>query len=259
MKSSKVSRQARYEYEKSMHDLKKISRAGICIYNPSDFVVYAGVLKRYEGASVIAHIPHGVVEIADGAFAGYDKLVEVVIPDTVTTIGEKAFCGCTSIERINIPANVTSIKYKAFYGCTALRKIGFEKSNKSLYIEDSAFQLCSALETLDTKRDIEYIGKQAFAECFSLKNLFLRNKDQIFIDEGAFRNCNALVHTEIYSIVSAKYPFLDHCRTSSYSRLRRVTFNKRSYLKNSVCCGAPLSKMTKKCRNCGLKHIKRTF
>lgn len=259
MNEIKISKRSRYEYEKSKYDLKKIYRAGVCIYNPNDYVVHAGVLKRYEGASVIAHIPYGVVEIADGAFAGYDKLAEVIIPDTVTTIGEKAFYGCTSIEYIDIPASVTEIKHKAFYGCTSLERIGFEKSDKSLYIESSAFQLCSALEALDTKRDIEYIGKYAFAECFSLRKLILRNKDQIFIDESAFRNCHALAHAEFYSVLSFKYPFLDHCRTASFSRLRRVILNKRSYVKNTVCCGVPISRFGGKCRNCGLKHKKRSF
>ena len=257
MSKNQISAKSRREYEISKAELRRKSKDGICVYDPKDFIVHAGVLIRYEGASVIAHVPHGVIEIADGAFAGYDKLAEVVLPDTVTTIGEKAFFGCASITEISIPAGVTMIKHKAFYGCTSLRKIGFEKSNRSLYIDTAAFQLCTALESLDTKRDVEYIGKLAFSECFSLRRLILRSKAPIFIDDGAFRNCRELARVEIYGVLNGRHPFLENCRTSFYSKLRRAVFNKKSFIKRSVCCGAPLSGLSRRCARCGLKHVKR--
>ena len=228
----------------------------IYLYNNKDFVVVAGVLKRYEGSSTIAAVPYGVVEIGSGAFAGYDKLVEVILPNTVTCISEAAFCGCDTLKEVKIPKSVTAIKHKAFYGCTSLTEVNFEGSDESLYIDDSAFRMCVALKKISTDREIEYIGKHAFAECFSLSKIKLKNTEHLYIAEGAFKNCGALKKVYFMGAVSFKHPFLTNCRNEDNRTLKRVVVNDKTNLERSFCCNAKVGLLGKKCKKCGMKYVK---
>ena len=67
-------------------------------FNPNDFVIKNGVLKKYRGNSSV-----------------------VVIPDSVTSIGESAFYGCVSLESIIIPNSVTDIGRDAFRAFSKLK------------------------------------------------------------------------------------------------------------------------------------------
>lgn len=227
-----------------------------------DFTVVAGVLKRYEGAATIAYVPWGVVEIGIGAFAGYDKLTEVILPATVTTISESAFNGCDALKEVKIPKGVTSIKTKAFYGCTSLSKIEFEKSDEALHIGDSAFRMCMSLKELKTDRNIEYVGRYAFAECFALAEVNLKHRDQIYLAEGAFKNCTGLKKVSFMSVVSFKPPVLENCKNddNKYSKkLKYVVLNSKTRLKKSLCCGANVSLVGKRCQKCHMKFVKRVI
>ena len=46
-----------------------------------------------------------VTKIADYAFAGCERLTEIIIPETVTSIGENAFFGCTALTSITVLNN----------------------------------------------------------------------------------------------------------------------------------------------------------
>ena len=56
----------------------------------SDFVIRAGVLEKYNGASANAVIPDVVNIIGSEAFSGCIGLTGVVIPNSVTSIGVKS-------------------------------------------------------------------------------------------------------------------------------------------------------------------------
>ena len=57
--------------------------------------------------------------IPENAFAGMNKLKEIVLPETVQSIGKNAFKGCKSLEVINLPENV-KVDKKAFKDCKKL-------------------------------------------------------------------------------------------------------------------------------------------
>ena len=228
----------------------------IYLYNNKDFVIVAGVLKRYEGSSTVAAVPHGVVEIGAGAFSGFDKLTEVILPNTVKCISEAAFCGCDALKEVKIPKGVVSIKHKAFFGCTSLTDLKFESGSEPLYIDDAAFRMCTALKKVSTDREIEYIGKHAFAECFSLTKVKLESTERLYIAEGAFKNCGALRKVFFLGAVSFKQPFLTNCRSEDKKALKRVVVNEKTVLERSFCCGAKVGLLSKKCKKCGMKFVK---
>lgn len=63
--------------------------------------------KRYE-------VREGVALICEKAFAGHEKIEEVVLPESLVEIGEAAFKACRSLVSVSIPAGVTAIGDEAF-------------------------------------------------------------------------------------------------------------------------------------------------
>ncbi len=61
-------------------------------------------------------------EIPSKAFAGMDKLTNVIIPENVTSIGEGAFEGCSQLESLSLNS-VNAIGEGAFKGCSSLTSI----------------------------------------------------------------------------------------------------------------------------------------
>ena len=259
MRRSKAPVWEETRYDEQKNEEGRSRKTPIYLSGAADFVISAGVLTHYEGVATTVSIPHGVVEIGAGAFAGYEKLKSVTIPSTVCLISENAFNGCASLREIRIPRGVTSIKRKAFYGCVELTDVIFERSDRSLYIDESAFQLCLSLQKLLVSRDVEFIGKFAFANCTALSEVRLKGRDQVYLSEGAFKNCKSLKKVTIAEQVYFKYPVFENCRDEDHMAFKRIILSDRVKLDRSLCCAERLTTFGKRCRRCGLKHIRSTL
>ena len=77
-------------------------------YNPADFEIVGGVLKKYKGAAVDVVVPDGVLEIGVHAFKEMHYIKSIKLPDGLRVIGREAFSCCRNLERINIPSSVES-------------------------------------------------------------------------------------------------------------------------------------------------------
>ena len=104
------------------NNVTNINAETVNVYAEKDFVIEAGVLKKYQGENVDVVIPDNVLEIGDRAFFGM-AIHSVVIPNSVTSIGESAFEGCVNLNNVMIPDSVTSFGLDAFLGCTSLTSI----------------------------------------------------------------------------------------------------------------------------------------
>ena len=82
---------------------------------PSDFIIRAGTLEKYEGMSSEVDIPNNVKIIGRNAFDGCVGLTSVMIPDSVDEIDEYAFSGCRRLTQLLIPNSVTRIGRNAFF------------------------------------------------------------------------------------------------------------------------------------------------
>jgi len=126
-----------------------------------DFVIVAGVLKKYTGSAVDVVVPEDVVEIAPSVFAGMTHIKHVTLPDGVRTIGQYAFSCCSSICSIHLPDGVKEIGDSAFSGCKSLTQIRIPDSVDVIHkhkSEDSSdyyaiFSCCSSLEHVEYPRD----------------------------------------------------------------------------------------------------------
>ncbi len=141
-----------YYNNKSNWRLKKTdtdtSTGGIIIGNGNTSVdwddISASVLEYlYLGKNLIKielegsySVKSGTLVIADGAFAGNKKAVDVGFPRTIVTVGCNAFAGCESLESVR---NLDYVKYigeNAFADCLSLET--FELS-QSVDVKSNAF------------------------------------------------------------------------------------------------------------------------
>ena len=164
--------------------------------NPNkDFVIEAGVLKEYHGASTDVVIPDGVEEIAFDCF-NRSRIRSVVIPNSVTCINSRAFEYCTNLVSVNIPNGVTEISYNLFSGCKNLKTVNIPDGVTNIY--DCAFSWCESLESITIPNSVTYIGPGAFVRCSSLTSIVIPDS-VTSIGEGAFRACTNLKLVKIPS------------------------------------------------------------
>ena len=186
-----------------------------------------------EGKKGEYNIPNSVTTIGYCAFLGCSELAAINIPNSVTTIGSHAFSSCRGLAAINIPNSVTTIGYCAFLGCSELAAITvntdndyfssyegvlFDKSqhtiircpegkkgeykipNSVITIENSAFQDCSGLTTINIPNSVTKIGNSAFESCNELTTINIPNSVTT-IGNSAFQFCDGLATLYIQSIL----------------------------------------------------------
>jgi len=152
-------------------------------YNPSDFVIEGGVLKKYRGNSK-----------------------EIVIPDTVIEIQGRAFYDCKTVTKITIPSSVKRIEYALFSGCDNLRSVEFLGA---VECGIDIFQGCS-LTKIKTSGNIKVIFNDSIQDSIGYvfpKDLFVDNKHWanrwIIFLRGYVLDSNALGHVKF--VASRRY------------------------------------------------------
>ena len=111
---------------------------------------------------------------------------------TIVGIGEKAF-RYSPIKGIYLPSTVTFINDNAFQFCSALEKVEFKAGNVTLTnIGDRAFYQCYALKDINLENvTIHRIAPFAFYQCKGLTELVFNDGLQT-IEEKAFAHCTGL-------------------------------------------------------------------
>ncbi len=117
-----------YVVEKAINNFTNtnhISAQVVNIYsgNSMDYIIRAGTLEKYNGASTTAVVPDGVTKIGDYSFSGCSGLIGVILPDSVTEIGAFSFGGCISLTSISIPDSVKVMNHTSFHNCPRLLTI----------------------------------------------------------------------------------------------------------------------------------------
>eukprot|EP00984_Skeletonema_dohrnii_P013646 scaffold5664_cov94-Skeletonema_dohrnii-CCMP3373.AAC.2 len=125
----------------------------------------------YECPSLRKVIMPGVEVVMNSAFKSC-KALSYVKCDKLEIIREGAFDGCESLGSINLPS-AKVIESLAFWGCTALMNVKFGK-------------------------ELESIGRAAFAHCTSLERITIPLKDGIITyNDCIFKGCKKLVHVDL--------------------------------------------------------------
>ena len=88
-------------------------------------------------------IPFSVTYIGDGAFAGCEKLTNIIIPNNVTYLGSAAFNNCSSLTNITLSNAITVLNTSTFQDCSRLTDIIIP--NSVTLIKDDVFRYCMNL------------------------------------------------------------------------------------------------------------------
>lgn len=130
-------------------------------------------------------IPEGITSISPYAFAGNERLCELVIPESMKEIGEYAFSGCKCLHKITIRSQDTVLGKHAFEKCISLNECNYN----GLTVSEGAFYFCTALETIRLNC-AEQLGKEAFSGCMGLVNCICSSVQ--FVGEKCFSGCESL-------------------------------------------------------------------
>ena len=154
-------------------------------------------------------IPAKVARIGDSAFYNCRNIENVDFRTSVlTTIGREAFAGCEKIANIVVPVSVTTLGAGTFKDCSALCSVTLS-GTRILAIPDQTFMNCYSLHTVEMPggyyntsgvlQPFRTIGKSAFAGCHSLgsveingQNTFVIPLSTTAIGESAFEDCDSL-------------------------------------------------------------------
>ena len=141
------------------------------------------------------------------------EIFEVSDQTKLALIPKEAFIGCSNLCEVYIPSTCYSIEEGAFKDCVRLRVFEIVKvktkgnktkpSNSLKLINKEAFYNCSSLESFSIPSSVAKIGKCAFMNCLSLKDVhFEQSKEESLeaIQQGAFKNCKSL---ESFSLPSS--------------------------------------------------------
>ena len=128
----------------------------------SDFVIENGVLKAYKGTAETVTIPETVKVIGDGEsyiFGMGSSVKKVIIPDSVTAIADYAFGYATKLETVE-----------------------FSKSGNLKTIGSGAFNIASAITSLEIPEGVTEIGTRAFVGTHALTTIYLPSTLEKFGD-----------------------------------------------------------------------------
>jgi len=104
--------------------------------------------------------------INDGVLTSYNGPTNyVVVPHGVTTIGENVFENYSTM-------------------------VGLTLSNTVEVVDNYAFKGCVSLERLNLGRNLVYLGDEAFANCYNLKDVRVDQVAPIALGKNVFKNCH---------------------------------------------------------------------
>lgn len=133
-------------------------------------------------------IPSSAKYISESAFENCTNLMSVSIWGKIGVIEKNAFKNCISLDQISIPSSCEEIGESAFQGCEDLSSVIFWGGTN---IGNSAFRGCTCLEKVSINSQTEYIGEYAFEGCTSLEDVIIWGKSTV-IGKDAFANCPKL-------------------------------------------------------------------
>jgi len=210
-----------------------------------DFVIEAGMLKKYCGESTSVTVPDNVIGIGERAFSGLVFLQTIELPNQLKTIGYRAFSGCIGLTSISIPESVEIIEKEAFKGCIGLIDIFLPEGVKSLGAH--AFYNCTKLSSVTLPTSLQSIKGEAFLGCKNLLTITIPNNKKVYraLLSHALDDCPAKKVLQ-----DKKYRDIESPDTDIEQRRNDY----EAYQSGRNCCkycGGELNIFREKCTSCG--------
>ena len=162
-------------------------------------------------------LPDSVTSIGEQAFIGCSSLESIVIPDKVARISEYTFAYCKNLKSVVISDRVESIDFAAFIECHSLATVSFGENSRLTIIDDLAFGLCFALESITLPNGLTDIGQGAFQACTGLVSVKLGDS-VVNIGPASFAACDSLTNIAIpNSVINIGGDAFQGCTNLAYN------------------------------------------
>lgn len=194
-------------------------------------------------------LPEGLERIGDGAFQN-SHLIHINFPSTLKSIGSYAFAE-SKLFNAQMNDSITFIGNSAFSRCMYLTDVYYPES--MTWVPEDCFWECSYIVNFDMHDNVHDICGWAFygnVRCnFRMpKNLYhvystafrdtaidsLIIPEDVYIDEGAFRNCYRLEYAEfptLYHEFNRRgYPYEDHSPIDNCPNLKTLVLKSPTVL-----------------------------
>ena len=155
------------------------------------FKIYEGVENKLKSVK----FGKGLKTIGNNAFYRNQKLTNIEFTgENLTSIGKYAFYNCIALTELNLKGNgETVIDFRAFYCNNALKKISLAGIKT---IDNSAFEDCGDLNSVNFGEGLLSIGSDAFRYCPNIETVSLP-ESLTTINDGAFERCSKLTSIDI--------------------------------------------------------------
>lgn len=192
--------------------------------------------SAFEGCTSLAEFPadQNLSSIGEKAFSGCSSLKTINAGSRLTWIGSNAFensglttfdltgathiylapyafANATNLESITFHENLTALQSNTFQNCTSLKNVDLSQTNIG-YVGSSAFDGCSAVETVSLPASVGHIDSKAFGGCekISTINIAATQAPSLAADafpESVFSNPNLVINYPEGSEASYTNPY----------------------------------------------------
>lgn len=143
--------------------------------------------------------------LADGIFAGCQKLQQVIFPEMslLSAVGANAFLGCNRLSNVLFTSIVHSLGDYAFAHCTSLDHFVMPRIDATSSIGTGCFMNCQRLAYFHIPYELRQVSPMCFYGCSSLQTVKSNVNLQI-ISSKAFSHCPSLAELHLQKRVT--YP-----------------------------------------------------
>ncbi len=140
--------------------------------------------EAFKGCNLSSvEIPATVNKIEDRAFFASPNLYSVKFKGTDVTFGNSVFAECDNLLLVTLPSQLKEIKANDFSQCHSLAGITFPET--LTYIGDGAFE-SSGLMQVSIPANVEYIGKNAFANCTNNRAFYVESSNSNYKRDDSY-------------------------------------------------------------------------
>lgn len=179
----------------------------------NDFVIKAGVAKKYLGKDKIVIVPEGVIELSPCLFWDNQMIEEVILPKSLVNISGDTFYNCSNLKKVNIPLNVKYMGNNPFAGCPLVsvtnNSLSFKMVDGVLFNKDYTrliyYPIRNTNKLYSIPNGVKIIGKHAFYLCDNLQEIIIPSS-VIKLENNPFSGCSKLniINNSLYYHIDNK-------------------------------------------------------